>query len=137
RDLMGIASLHPSYETSRRSATHASEQAFRILFKFRGNVPCNLMFYLRSIEEDWNEEAWICYRRTWRDHHRGAVDCERPDRRDQAWRLSRPSPWLWRTCRIRGAPRPRLPSRMAPWSSRQGRDHQEASLLRPTPGAWF
>jgi hypothetical protein len=28
-----------------------SEQAFRILFKFRGNVRCDVMFYPRSIEE--------------------------------------------------------------------------------------
>src|SRR6185369_6625550 len=109
---------------------HASEQAFRILLKFLGNVPCNLMFYPRSIEEDWNEEAWIRYRCTWCDHHRGAVDCERRDRRDQAWRLSRPSSWLWRACRI--SARPRLASRMA-WLSRPRGGHQEASLLRPTP----
>jgi hypothetical protein len=29
-----------------------SEQAFRNLFEFRGNVPRDVMFYSRSFEED-------------------------------------------------------------------------------------
>ena len=133
RGLMGIASLHPSYEAIQKSNAdahaRASEQAFRILLKFRGNVRCDVMFYPRSIEEDGMKKFGYVIAALGATHHRGAVDCERRDRRDQAWRLPRPSPWLWRACRIPRTSRPRLPSRMAPWSSRQGRGHQEASLL--------
>src|SRR6476660_75288 len=56
-----------------------SEHAFRILLECRGNVPCSVMFYPRSIEEDWNEEAWIRYRCTWCDHHLGARNRRRRD----------------------------------------------------------
>src|SRR5256885_631271 len=55
----------PEFNERRRYPSYWAERAFRILFKFRGNVPLDLMFYLRSIQEDWNEEAWIRYRRTW------------------------------------------------------------------------
>jgi hypothetical protein len=70
-------STHPTSlaKSLTADATHACEQAFRILFEVRGNVHFNLMFYLRSIVEDWNEEVWIRYRCTWCTGHRGAVNC--------------------------------------------------------------
>jgi hypothetical protein len=51
------------------------EQAFRILLKFPGNVPVAALFNPRSIEEERNEEVWICVGRAWRDRYRGAVYC--------------------------------------------------------------
>jgi hypothetical protein len=45
---MGFAALYPSYEMSQKSR-HVSEQPFRILLRFRRNVPRDLMFYVSSI----------------------------------------------------------------------------------------
>jgi hypothetical protein len=64
-----------SRATSRTA--RASEQVFRIIFKFRGNVRRDEQLNVRSIEEDWNEEVWTYLGCAWCDRCRGAVYCER------------------------------------------------------------
>src|SRR5258705_9016280 len=79
-----------------------------------------------------HEEVWLRYCSTGRDGHRGAVDCERRDRRDQARRLSSR---LRRACRV---PRTssRLARRLASSPRRQGGGRQAtpSRLLRDDTG---
>src|SRR4030095_14117213 len=145
---MGTASLHPPTNypkvLDRRAARQRLNKRSEFSCSSEGTF-VSLGGFMSTLEEDRNEEFSNRFGRAWRDHRRRAVNCQRRDRRDQAWWLSRPSPWLWRARRIPRTPRSRLPSRMAAWSSRRtGRDHPEASLLRPglarneaTNGKWL